>query len=415
MRIPAEARALFAASGFRKLLATRLVSQFGDGLFQAGLASLVLLSPDNQRSPGQVATAAAVVLLPFSCIGPLTGLWLDRWSRRQVLWRGQLIRVALVVLLLLGGHQHASIGGYVLAVGALAVNRFLLAAMSAGMPHVVSRPLLVAANSTAPTAGTIAILLGAGTGGALLGTLGGSGSAAPLGAAAVAYLLAGGLALRMSRDELGPDGAPTLTPGAVMSGLAAGVSHLRTRADARAALLTIGGFRLGYGLWTVQAFMLSVHTLSSGLRVLTIVATASGAGFLSAAVLAPLALRRTTRQRWSLGLLVVATLAVATLTQPAAMTTLSMAGFALGLAGQGIKIGVDVTVQSSVSDGHLGWVYAIYDVVYNASFVAAAVLAVLIVPVSGRSDAAIVASCVVFGATGAALVVSGWRRASVQR
>ncbi|MFN2561280.1 MAG: hypothetical protein ABR571_08315 [Jatrophihabitans sp.] len=37
--------------GFRRLLAVRLTSQFGDGIFQASLAGAVLFDPDGRRRP----------------------------------------------------------------------------------------------------------------------------------------------------------------------------------------------------------------------------------------------------------------------------------------------------------------------------------------------------------------------------
>ena len=83
-------------SGFRGLLATRLTSQCGDGMFQAGVAWLVLLSPDAQRTPAAFVGVLALLLLPFSVIGPFAGVVLDRWRRRQILYVGQLLRARAV-------------------------------------------------------------------------------------------------------------------------------------------------------------------------------------------------------------------------------------------------------------------------------------------------------------------------------
>ncbi|MDN5854658.1 MAG: MFS transporter, partial [Actinomycetia bacterium] len=82
--------------GFRRLLATRLVSQCGDGVFQAGIAWLVLLSPDAQQTPAAFVGVLALLLLPFSIVGPFAGVVLDRWRRRQILFLGQLLRVVAV-------------------------------------------------------------------------------------------------------------------------------------------------------------------------------------------------------------------------------------------------------------------------------------------------------------------------------
>ena len=43
---------------YRRLLATRLASQWGDGLFQAGLAGAVLFNPERQADPAAIEAAS---------------------------------------------------------------------------------------------------------------------------------------------------------------------------------------------------------------------------------------------------------------------------------------------------------------------------------------------------------------------
>ena len=90
----------------------------------------------------------------------------------------------------------------------LSINRFLLAALSAGLPHVVARVELVMANAVTPTSGTLAFMAGLATGtGVRAGatTLGGSGNVVVLVATAGIYVAAALLATRMSPELLGPD------------------------------------------------------------------------------------------------------------------------------------------------------------------------------------------------------------------
>src|SRR3982751_4022451 len=103
---PTTVRALLLRSDFRRLLLTRLLSQAGDGVFQAALAGTVLFNPQRAGDPLDVAAGFAVLLLPYSFVGPFAGVWLDRWSRRQVLLRANVVRallVALVAALVVGG------------------------------------------------------------------------------------------------------------------------------------------------------------------------------------------------------------------------------------------------------------------------------------------------------------------------
>ena len=74
--------AILGRPGFRRLLATRILSQIADGWFQVGLAGSIFFNPE--RAPDALAITAgfAVILLPYSVLGPFVGVFLDRWSRR---------------------------------------------------------------------------------------------------------------------------------------------------------------------------------------------------------------------------------------------------------------------------------------------------------------------------------------------
>jgi MFS family permease len=79
-----------------------------------------------------------VLYLPCSLIGPFSGVFIDRWSRRHIIVHGALIRAAMVTragIVVLGGQTGLPL--YVSALAVLRVNRFFLSAVSAGTPHVV--------------------------------------------------------------------------------------------------------------------------------------------------------------------------------------------------------------------------------------------------------------------------------------
>lgn len=95
MPVVRDLRVLLRFRDFRRLLAVRLLSQLSDGVFQVALAAYVVFSPEKQASPAAIASAMAVLLLPYSLLGPFTGVLLDRWRRRQVLLHCNLLRAAL--------------------------------------------------------------------------------------------------------------------------------------------------------------------------------------------------------------------------------------------------------------------------------------------------------------------------------
>jgi len=340
------------------------------------------------------------VLLPFSVLGPFVGVFLDRWSRRQVLALSNFARVALLLALAVGfATDLRGPGLFVLILVCLSVNRFLLAGLSAALPHVVRRRDLMLANAITPTGGTMAFIVGLAFG-TLTRTvwerLGVDGDVGVLVTASVLYAVAGGLALRIPRGLLGPDFDPALPAVReavrhVARGLVEGVRHLGRRRPALYGLAAIGAHRFFYGISTVATILLyrnyfygpgEVEAAFGGLTVAVLV---SGAGFLLSAVLTPLVTRRIGSRAWVLLLL---GLAAVTEVFPGALYTepsLLVASFFLGLASQGIKICVDTLVQANVEDAYLGRVFSMYDVIFNVAFVAAAAVAAAVLPESGKS------------------------------
>src|SRR5215210_276909 len=90
-------RSVRALPEFWRLLELRTVSQFGDGLFQAGLAGGLLFNPERAAGPWEIAGAFAVLYLPYSILGPFAGALLDRWDRRLVLISANVGRLLLVL------------------------------------------------------------------------------------------------------------------------------------------------------------------------------------------------------------------------------------------------------------------------------------------------------------------------------
>lgn len=402
MRAARHLSHLLRGHRFRQLFTVRVTSQLTDGVFQVAVASYVIFSPEQQPSPQAIAGALAVVLLPFSALGPFVGVFLDRWSRRQVLAWSNFVRVALVGALTVGvaaDLRGPALFGLILV--CLSVNRFLLAGLSASLPHVVLNEDLVTANAVTPTAGTMAFLLGlgVGTGARLLWEAGGvDGDVGVLATAAVLYGGAGLTALRIPRDLLGPDydpDRPAVREAArhVVRGLRDGLRHLADRRAAAYGLGAIGAHRFFYGISTVSLILLyrnyfhEASETSAALNDLSVAILVSGVGFFAAAFVTPVVTDRVPLRTWVLMLLV---LAAVTQAFPASLYTrpaLLVAAFFLGLASQGIKISVDTMVQAHVDDAFRGRVFALYDVIFNVAFVAAAGVAALVLPASGKSYA----------------------------
>ncbi|MGA8208674.1 MAG: MFS transporter, partial [Nocardioidaceae bacterium] len=177
----------------------------------------------------------------------------------------------------------------------------------------------------------------------------------------------------------------------VSRGLVDGLHHLAERRPAAYGLAAIGAHRFCYGLSTVATILLyrnyfndpgDVDRAFAGLSVAVLV---SGVGFVTAAFLTPVVTERIAPRTWVIGLLLSAAV---TEVFPGALYTnaaLLVAAFFLGLASQGIKIVVDTLVQTHIDDAFRGRVFALYDVIFNVAFVAAAAVGALVLPVTGKS------------------------------
>ena len=393
-------RSVLAEPGFRRLFATRLISQAGDGVYTAGFGAYVFFSATTYPNPPAAASAFAVLYLPYSLIGPFAGVFIDRWSRRQILLVSALVRaglVAVTALLVLSGRLGVPL--YVSALAALGVNRFFLASLSAALPHVVCDDKLVIANSVAPTVGGIVTSVAglAGVGARLL-LGGGHGSAAVIVLVAGAcYLLAGLTAATMRRDLLGPvqEAARAQEPLSralreVAGSLAAGVVYLIRRRGPAAAIGAIGGYRAMYGI----AFLMSIllyrnyfYPASNGNAALghfTLVVIVSAVGYGLAAVISPPVTRRLGKERW-IALLLACSGVVALLGATFSQIAFLVMGFALGLTGQGIAISATTIIQEQTADAYRGRAFALYDMMFNGVFVVGALVGAAFVPVDGKS------------------------------
>ncbi|WP_433514118.1 MFS transporter [Nonomuraea sp. CA-143628] len=402
MSFVADLRVVLKGRDFRRLFATRLVSQFSDGVFQFAVVGFAFFSPETQTTALQVAAGLAVLLLPYSILGPFVGVFIDRWSRRQILVVAPIVRGALlVVAAALVAVDVPDTVFYAAALGVLAANRFFLAALGASLPHVVPEDRLMAANAVTPTSGTVFTFLGAGVG-FLLRELFGSGDFGVALLLVVSGVVAGMSALiarTMERSLLGPSFDPERPQAReavrnVLIGLVDGAKHLVGHRTAAATMGAMATHRFMYGMATALGIILYRYYFSGGdsevaLRGLSLVVATSGVGFFLAVIVTPWATARFTIERWVPIALVVAGVLTAVLVVPFQTWSLPIAGFVLGIAGQSVKICADVTVQRDVEDVYLGRAFSIYDMLFNGMYVLAAALSAAILPANGKSYAAV--------------------------
>lgn len=403
-----------ADPGFRRLFGVRLASQFGDGVLQASLAGTVLFNPERQAHPANIAAGFAVLLLPYSLVGPFAGVLLDRWWRQRILTLANVARA--VGVLGFAGEIGGGLGGpgfYVSALVLVSVSRFILSALGASLPNVVPEDELVTANALSTTSGSLITALGGAVAIGVRAIIGTTDSkyAVIAALAAAPYLLAAATATGFGRGVLGPTAAERRdreTVRDVAAGLVAGARHLRARRPVFDGLAMITAHRFCYGVSTVGTLLLYRNyfhdegIFRAGLGGLSQVVAVVAAGGALAAFVTPTAFRRIGPVHWPAALLALAAAVQLGLGLPFRMPLVLLAALPLGFAAQGVKISVDTLVQQQVDDEYRGRAFSIYDTLANVSLVAAAVVTAVVAPESGHSVAGVWVISVGYALTAAA-------------
>lgn len=380
----------------RELLAVRIFGQAGDGLLQTALATFVLFSPQRETDPRKIALAFGILLLPYSLVAPFVGVFIDRWSRRTILIRANLVRVITMIaiaIVITGSSANTILA--VLVLISLGVNRFVQAALSASLPHVVDGDDLVPANALFPTLGTTAASLAAAIGIATQNVLTNSDSV-NAGLVILGSIFAGIaslIAIRITpKDVLGP----YLVGSAIrdefrnaLSGLIAGFEYMVRSGRALSSMGAVAFQRWAFGALTVHALLLSRTSWHPGAGAdqavldFGLCAGAAATGAFTAAILSTFLLsdrkdksKSDVSPHRQVHLITAMTVAVTAAIfisfvgyQIGSLVAVCVTAASLSFAGQLLKINADTTIQRTIDDAHRGRVFSIFDMMINVSLI----------------------------------------------
>ncbi|MFH1398107.1 MAG: MFS transporter [Candidatus Omnitrophota bacterium] len=164
-------------SQFRKILKNRnffllwigqIISQLGDRLDQMALIAFVY-----SRTPGsaiEIAKILSFTIIPVFIIGPIAGVYVDRWNRRKVMYTCDLLRAALVLTIPLFLFYSKSLTWviYLIIFLVFSIGRFFVLAKLSIIPDLVEKKDLLIANSLVNITGMIAAILGFGISGVIV-------------------------------------------------------------------------------------------------------------------------------------------------------------------------------------------------------------------------------------------------------
>jgi len=167
----ARFRNIIRNRNFSLLWFGQIISQFGDRLDQMALIALVYA-----RAPGstlQIAKILSFTIIPVFLIGPVAGVYVDRWDRRRTMYVCDLLRSVLVLLIpLFLLYTKNLLPIYLIIFIVFSIGRFFVPAKLAIVPDLVDSKDLLLANSLVNTTGMIAAILGFGVSGVIVEKLG---------------------------------------------------------------------------------------------------------------------------------------------------------------------------------------------------------------------------------------------------
>jgi len=382
-------------SKFNRILTIRWSGQFTDGLFQSALASFVLFSPERAPNAVSAALAFSVVLLPYSLIGPYVGTFLDRYSRQRIIRNCNYLRALdLLVIAWLVSNGKTGVVLTLFVLFAFGINRLIFAGLSAGLPLLVKKEELIAANALAVTGGTIWVVIGGGVGIAVKNfvdkTYGTDFADSVVIILAVLGFLSAALSCyRLKKNEIGPLPHEMPEKNKGFKEILEGLNILRNHPDALRGIFAVGMQRSGITALTLMALLLERNTFNdpanpdAGLAGFGRALAIAGIGIGLGAVISPYGVLKFGRHKWMRILMFACIPPLLIYAFSVNEITMIGSAFFVGLCGQGIKVTNDALVQSKINDEFRGRVFAFYDVAVNAGIVIGAIGAALLMPDSG--------------------------------
>jgi MFS family permease len=135
-------RQALAIPAFRKLWLAQMVSVFGD--FLALYAVLSAMSFRMHASARAITLVTVFFLLPMALVGPVAGVFVDRWNPKRTLVTSDLARAVLALgLVVAGAPWHI----YMVFFALSTFSSFFLPARSVVLPQIVPMEGLMSANA----------------------------------------------------------------------------------------------------------------------------------------------------------------------------------------------------------------------------------------------------------------------------
>ena len=388
---------------FLALSIGQTVSQFGDRLNHMALIALV-----SELMPGSTFKFSKLMIfvtVPGLIFGPVSGVFIDRWNKKKVLFFCDLMRGALVLLIPFIPHQQVVFTVVFLVFSA---GLFYSPARNALVPSVIARRKILMAGSVSNFTARASTVVGAVLGGVIVGYFGWRvsfylDSASYLFSALMLLLVTYRPPARLEPDTELPEaprpkrGLNTLMRESerlfveVWEGIKFAFSHKWTVFGFSCSLvLAVAGASL-----YVLVIVLVKEVLNKGMEGLGTLIGSLGVGMIVGSVLTGRFGHRTTERRIVLAGMVAFALCVMAFARMKSLPLMNVWAGAAGAALSPVFICLDAMLQKTVPEQFRGRVFSARDALMNGGFLIASVLVGLVAENLNKADTLTVVGLVV--------------------
>jgi MFS family permease len=379
---------------FRLMWAGGLVSALGSWLLTLAIPTHIFLVTGSLRATGLTVAAE---YLPLLLLGPVAGVFADRWDRRRLMIGTNLFCAAAVAVMLLG----LAPGRYGVLYAALVAENagvvLYAPAWQARTPAVVGTgSLLSSANALNAASSGVVRLVGGPLGGVLLALCG---ARWLIGIDIASYLLSALALVPTSRTGAAAAGAARTTPGAVARDLIEGARVLCHQPVARALFPVTVVYLAANASLSAVLIVFGIQRLG-GSEPTGFLLAGLGVGFLAGAPVIRLLLDRVQPRILLAATLTGCAAAYVGLFASSSLAAALPAAAAVGMFGSMSLVIPQTAMQRVVPDAVLGRIGAVFLTGEAAATLAGAAAGPFLAQAAGLTVVAIVAGLVTLAAAG---------------
>ena len=371
----ARVRELFKDKNFSLLWFAQIISNFGDRLNQMALIGLIYL-----RTPGstiELAKLLSFTILPVFIIGPIAGIYVDRWNKRATMITCDIIRGALVLLIpLIIKYSTSMVPIYIVVFVIFSVTRFFIPSKLSIIPDIVHRDKLLLANSLSSTTMMIATIISFGFSGIIVAALGPQGG---FYIDSASYFVSAGLlffvAVRL-KEHIGPAAAGVklkdIPRKTVIGDIKEGLAYLKGHKDIRMVANTMFLLMAGVGSIYIVIIVFIQEALRSSTEHLGLLVMFLGIGlFLGSIIYGKFGSRFSKRKVIHFGLftagLIIVILTLFLKYAPSFLTA-GMLSMALGVFSAPIIVSSNTLLHEVMNDEMRGRVFSSLEIIMHIGF-----------------------------------------------